>query len=147
MKWYFNVIKNYVNFKGRARRKEYWMFFLVNYLINMALGIAISSAVSQVLDFEALLAQDSANVILDAIVAAYSTGVAGVIYKIASLYSLFIFLPSLAVLARRLHDTGKSFAFILINIIPVIGWIIFFVALVTEGHSGDNKYGADPKIE
>jgi uncharacterized membrane protein YhaH (DUF805 family) len=39
MSWYLEVIKNYVNFRGRARRKEYWMFTLVNALI--ALGIFV----------------------------------------------------------------------------------------------------------
>jgi uncharacterized membrane protein YhaH (DUF805 family) len=38
MQWYFKVLENYVNFKGRARRKEYWMFFLVNTIISMVIG-------------------------------------------------------------------------------------------------------------
>lgn len=39
MEWYLKVVKdNYANFKGRARRKEYWMFFLINVIISFVLG-------------------------------------------------------------------------------------------------------------
>jgi uncharacterized membrane protein YhaH (DUF805 family) len=39
MEWYLKVIKNYVGFEGRARRKEYWMFFLISFIINIVLLI------------------------------------------------------------------------------------------------------------
>ena len=39
MSWYIGVIKNYVGFSGRARRKEYWMFVLMNLIISFVLGI------------------------------------------------------------------------------------------------------------
>ena len=40
MNWYLDVVKNkYATFSGRARRKEYWMFFLINLLIAMGIGI------------------------------------------------------------------------------------------------------------
>lgn len=39
MQWYMKVLKNYVGFQGRARRKEYWMFFLFNFLFTMLLSI------------------------------------------------------------------------------------------------------------
>ncbi len=38
MKWYINVLKNYAVGKGRARRKEYWMFVLFNFIISLVLG-------------------------------------------------------------------------------------------------------------
>jgi len=38
MEWYLKVIKNYAVFSGRARRKEYWMFFLINIIISFVLG-------------------------------------------------------------------------------------------------------------
>ena len=47
MKWYLKVLKQYTDFNGRARRKEYWMFFLFNLiftaiasLIDIAAGTA-----------------------------------------------------------------------------------------------------------
>ena len=39
MNWYLEVLKNYAVFTGRARRTEYWMFALVNFIIAMAIGI------------------------------------------------------------------------------------------------------------
>ncbi len=39
MNWYLNVMKNYITFDGRARRKEYWMFFLINIIILLVLSI------------------------------------------------------------------------------------------------------------
>ena len=39
MNWYFEVLKKYAVFGGRARRKEYWMFFLFNVIIAFVLGL------------------------------------------------------------------------------------------------------------
>ena len=60
-------------------------------------------------------------------------------------YGLFIFIPSLALWVRRLHDTGKSGWFVLISFIPLFGGIWLLVLACTEGNKGDNKYGPDPK--
>lgn len=53
-------------------------------------------------------------------------------------------LPSLAVLVRRLHDTGHSGAFFFISLIPLIGSIILLVTLVSSGDPGENQYGPPP---
>ena len=37
MDWYLKVLRNYIGFGGRARRKEYWMFVLVNFILIMVL--------------------------------------------------------------------------------------------------------------
>ena len=39
MDWYLKVLRNYIGFGGRARRKEYWMFVLVNFILILVLGI------------------------------------------------------------------------------------------------------------
>lgn len=39
MDWYLKVLKKYVGFRGRARRKEYWMFILVNIIFTFVLGL------------------------------------------------------------------------------------------------------------
>ena len=124
MNWYLTVIKNYVGFKGRARRKEYWMFILFNMIFMIA------------------------ALILDNMLGTTQNGVVygdigyGPIY---GLYTLAVFLPALAVLVRRLHDIGKSGWMILITLIPIIGAIWLFVLLVTEGELTRNKYGSNPK--
>lgn len=119
MNWYLAVVKNYVGFSGRARRKEYWMFALFNVIFGI---IAI------VLD----------NVLnLRAIGLPY-----GLFYFI---YGLGVFLPSLAVAIRRLHDVGKSGWMMFIVLIPIIGSIWLLVLMVTDSVPGENKYGLNPK--
>ena len=121
MKWYLKVIKNYAGFSGRARRQEYWMFVLFN--IIFAIGAMI----------------------LDNVLGLAFNGIGyGIIYL---LYVLFTLLPSLAVLVRRLHDTGKSGWWFLISFVPLIGSIWLLVLLVKEGVAGSNEYGPDPKAD
>jgi uncharacterized membrane protein YhaH (DUF805 family) len=42
--WYLAVLKNYAGFSGRARRKEYWMFALINFVISLVLEILATQA-------------------------------------------------------------------------------------------------------
>ncbi|NJB81553.1 DUF805 domain-containing protein [Wenyingzhuangia aestuarii] len=115
MDWYLKVLKQYADFNGRARRKEYWMFFLFNIIISWVLqGIAITSGFS-------------------------------LIGYIASIYSLAVLLPGIGVSIRRLHDVNKSGWFMFIALIPLVGMIWLIVVLATEGDKGPNQYGPDPK--
>jgi uncharacterized membrane protein YhaH (DUF805 family) len=118
LNWYLYVIKNYAVFEGRARRKEYWMFFLFNFVFSIAAGI-----------IDNILGLDFRN----------GGGLFG------SLYGLAVLIPSIAVAVRRLHDVGRSGWFIFINLIPILGWIWFLVVMCTDGDSGLNKYGPNPK--
>ncbi|CAG9421934.1 DUF805 domain-containing protein [Providencia alcalifaciens] len=125
MNWYLEVIKNnYANFEGRARRKEYWMFTLVNMIIIMVLYALIISSVD------------------------YTTGGMGMLGVIAGIllgiYALATIVPSIAVSVRRLHDTEKSGWWYLIAFIP-FGGIVLLVFMCLEGTKGDNRFGADPK--
>ena len=61
---------------------------------------------------------------------------------LSGLYSLAVFLPSLAVGARRLHDTGRSAWWLLLILIPFIGWIALLVFFVGKSEEGSNKYGS-----
>ena len=119
MEWYLKVMRdNYANFKGRARRKEYWMFVLINSIISV-FCILLDSMLGTV----------------------WSIGY-GPIYIG---YGLAVFVPGLAVAIRRLHDIGKSGWYYLLFIIPIIGPIWLIILFVTEGEQGDNKYGPNPK--
>jgi uncharacterized membrane protein YhaH (DUF805 family) len=62
-------------------------------------------------------------------------------------YILALMIPSIALQVRRLHDTGRSGWWLLIGLIPLIGAIVLFVFSVSEGDSGENFYGPDPKSE
>jgi uncharacterized membrane protein YhaH (DUF805 family) len=61
------------------------------------------------------------------------------------IYSLALFIPSLAVSIRRLHDTNRSGWWILITLIPIIGAIILLVFLVQDSDPQENQYGSNPK--
>ena len=124
MEWYLKVMRdNYANFSGRARRREYWMYVLVQSIIMIGLMI-LDSVLG--LDFE-----------LQGISLGY-----GYHYLIGIIVH---FIPSLAVVVRRLHDVGKSGWFYFIFLIPIIGIIWLLVLYCTEGQKEDNKWGPDPK--
>ncbi len=119
MKWYLKVLSQYADFSGRARRTEYWMFVLFNFIFSMATMLldTLFGSTTEAMDFG----------------------------FINGFYSLAVLIPSLAVGVRRLHDIGKSGWMILISLIPIIGWIWIFVLLVREGTPEENIYGANPK--
>jgi uncharacterized membrane protein YhaH (DUF805 family) len=60
------------------------------------------------------------------------------------IYSLAVLIPSIAVGVRRLHDIDKSGWWILIGLIPIIGWIVLIYWYIQEGTRGDNQYGPPP---
>ncbi|MFN5909918.1 MAG: DUF805 domain-containing protein [Bacteroidota bacterium] len=117
--WYLKVFRQYADFKGRARRKEFWLFNLFNVLF------ALSSA------------------ILDTVFGDLFQEMTGAYLN--ELYILAVMLPSLAVTVRRLHDIGKSGWMIFILLIPYIGAVWLFVLLVTDSAKEANKWGANPK--
>ncbi|MFI5618859.1 DUF805 domain-containing protein [Streptomyces sp. NPDC051567] len=113
MHHYTDVLKKYAVFSGRARRQEYWMFFLFNAAVLIVLSI------------------------LDSVL-----GTGSLLYL---LYVLATLVPNLAVGVRRLHDTGKSGWWILVGLIPLVGWIWAIVLLAIEGNREQNQYGPSPK--
>ena len=59
------------------------------------------------------------------------------------IFILAIFVPSIAVLVRRMHDTGRSAWWLLLSIVP-FGSIVLLIFTILGGSQGDNKYGPDP---
>jgi uncharacterized membrane protein YhaH (DUF805 family) len=116
--WATRPLKKYADFTGRAPRAEYWWFVLLYFV-----GYVVASIVDSILG-------------LNPMVLTYG--------PITMLFALAILIPSLAVGARRLHDTYRSGWWLLIGLIPLIGAIVLLVFFVTEGTKGDNQYGADP---
>lgn len=117
MKWFLKVLQQYSDFDGRARRKEFWIFMLFNWMFG-----AVASTLDIVLGFSW-----------------------GYFFLLNGLYSIVLLIPSLAVAVRRLHDIGKSGWMLLILLIPVIGGIWMLVLLLREGNSFENEYGPNPK--
>lgn len=136
MSWYVAVLKKYVDFSGRARRKEYWMFSLINGIISCTL--LSLAAVFSILSFES-----GDNTLFQVISLLFSL--------LLNLYSLAVIIPTIAVLVRRLHDIGKSglCAFwLLLLVIPLVNLIIavvFLIFLVRDSQPGTNQFGPNPK--
>ena len=63
---------------------------------------------------------------------------------ISAIVGLGLFLPGLSVAIRRLHDTNRTGWWILIALIPLIGFIVLLVFYLQEGDAGDNQYGPPP---
>lgn len=61
------------------------------------------------------------------------------------LVTLCLFLPSLAVSVRRLHDTGRAGWWVLINFVPIVGPIVLLVFVLSDGDYAENQYGPSPK--
>ncbi|MDP9436969.1 MAG: DUF805 domain-containing protein [Actinomycetota bacterium] len=102
----------YASFSGRARRSEYWWFYLFTFLVYVAATV------------------------IDAIIGVPAT---------AAIAVLALFIPTLAVSVRRLHDTGRSGWWFLIGLVPLVGGIVLLVFFVQDGTPGANQYGPSPK--
>lgn len=121
-------IRKYADFTGRARRSEYWWFYLAYVLAVLAVAI-----VGGVLTAVAGAVSESASGVVGTLV--------GVVY---GLVALGLILPTLAVGARRLHDTGRSGWWLLIGLVP-LGGIVLLVFWVTDSTPGTNRFGPSPK--
>ncbi len=119
MNWYLSVLKNYATFSGRARRKEYWMFALFNIIILLVLSV-----------IDATLGLVS-----------YELGI-GIL---SGIYMLATFIPNIAVSIRRLHDTNRSGWWLLLYIIPIIGFVVLLIFVCSDSQPGSNRYGDNPK--
>lgn len=117
---FMDVVKNkYVQFNGRAGRKEYWLFYLVNialYLIYLILTGIFGNGVL--------------------------TLIISVIY---TLFGLAILLPGIAVCVRRLHDVGKGGGWAFIAFVPIVGVFILLYFMIIKGEPNPNRFG--PPVE
>lgn len=100
------ILNKYVKFDGKANRSEFWQFALVTVLIGFAFSI-----------LGAIFSKLAVIVIL--------------LNIINALVSLALLLPGLGVSVRRLNDIGKSWPWILINLIPIIGQIWFLILMAS----------------
>ena len=164
MKWFIKCFKQYADFSGRARRKEYWWFTLINFIIGLLLSFGY---LPQYMDFVSS-ASEGAAPDMHQMFAIYSSP----FYIIATIYSLAALIPGLAVWTRRLHDTGRSgwwilILFVLLGVLAFVAgigaasgkaWLCFLavvlvlalivlniVWLFLDSNPGENKYGPNPK--
>lgn len=144
MNTYLNVLRQYARFEGRARRREYWTFVLVNALVGFGL-----TRLSGYLSPDIEIRGPSLNI-----------GV--VLYWV---FTVATALPTLAVTVRRLHDTDRNgwwllgyVAFLLVcalsagtpvgflsGLLFLFGVIVTVVSLAQSGVLGRNRWGDNPK--
>ncbi len=119
MSWFIEALKKYAVFSGRSRRKEYWYFVLFVVIISIVLSI------------------------IDGLFGTYhrSTG-AGLL---STIFSLAVLIPSIAVSVRRLHDIDRTGWWVLISLVPLVGWIVLLVFHLQDSTLGTNRYGPNPK--
>lgn len=127
------ITTDYFNFKGRARRREFWFF---------QLGLAIAYFASAIVFVIGLGIHEA--VAYDPYTS--SGDMADVMEGYVRLFSLVTLIPSLSVAARRFHDVGHS-GWWLLTCIIFVGFILAIVWGVIEGNKGANEYGPDPKGE
>ena len=124
--WVINPWRSAFDFKGRATRREYWLFLIQLYaaflLGTIAIGLAIGAA------------EESAG---QAGSVAGGFGVIGL--------ACLAFLAYLSASVRRLHDHDKSGWFFLVTAFPFFGWIFFLIMMLTPGNPYENSYGPDPR--
>ena len=173
MKWFIKCLNQYFDFKGRARRKEYWMFYLWTLIIEVLIII-----VSLILGggFPGIGTSEGVPPEL----MPRSIGMGMFFTGLLTLYGLALFIPQLSVTVRRLHDTGKPGWLLLVYYLLVfggIGYIAYltakmtvtataddfpflayavliamalmalylFIMMLKKGDSGSNRYGHNPK--
>jgi uncharacterized membrane protein YhaH (DUF805 family) len=121
MKWYFQVLRKYAVFAGRARRKEYWIFNLIHAVVIFGLK-----------GFELLMGKFTPD---------------SRIALIEPLYVFATFVPLVGVSVRRLHDTNRSGWWFLMFLIPLANLILFLSFMTEDSQPGENQYGLNPKTD
>ncbi|MCL9999007.1 MAG: DUF805 domain-containing protein [Erythrobacter sp.] len=113
-------IRRTFDFRGRARRTEYWAFILWQ-LGFLAGGLNLVSLLPE--------SQLRENLVL----------------AVFGLYLLAFGLPTLALQMRRVHDHGASGGMLMVIFIPYLGVGWFFWLMMAAGTLGPNRYGEDPR--
>ncbi|VUT06195.1 DUF805 domain-containing protein [Klebsiella huaxiensis] len=111
------MFENYFNMKGRASRREYWMFVLIVGVVSLIIDIA--SAMVFTRDSTAHL-------------------------SISTIVSLIFLCPGICVMVRRLHDIGKRGTWAFILLIPLAGPVILIVFMIKKSQEGSNEFGPSP---
>lgn len=117
---------NYVNFRGRARRKEYWAFVLfgsIAFVALFCLGLLLDLTAGNV-------NWNNSQMIFT--------------WALPVLWLLATILPGIAVTVRRQHDIGISGWFYLLVLVPSVGGLIILVFTLISSQKHDNKWGPVP---
>jgi uncharacterized membrane protein YhaH (DUF805 family) len=111
----FTAYARYWDFQGRAGRSEYWLFFLFNLVLGIAGGVV-----------DTLVFRPQG----------WAIGPCGLFISFANL------IPNLSLSFRRLHDTDRSAWWLLLDFVPILGWLVLLVFSLLPGTPGANRYGS-----
>ncbi len=152
MKWYWHVLRyEYANFKGRARRAEFWSFQIINHIIIYVLLIVGYAAILQLFGsiFPDFTGMTTAHTMSDG---EFERNISSSVFSVSTkliilaAYLLLTAIPSIAVTVRRLHDAGFSGWLVLLHIIPNgMGTVALIILCSLESKPGTNEYGPNPK--
>ena len=116
------ITKNYASFKGRASRSEYWSYIIIAALPSYLLLFYVGGWIDSNPDSDSFQAT------------------IGVLFTL--IIFLVLFLPTLAVTVRRLHDLNRSGWWVLLTMIPGV-YLLLLIAFLFKGSAGENKYGPE----
>jgi uncharacterized membrane protein YhaH (DUF805 family) len=123
------VLSQYAVFSGRARRAEFWWFYLFGALA-IGIGFALDAALFGT--GEATTTATSASVRVDA-------------GPVTAVVALALLLPYLGVAVRRLHDTDRRGWWVLVGLVPLLGTVLLLVLWALDSTPGGNRFGSSPK--
>jgi uncharacterized membrane protein YhaH (DUF805 family) len=118
----FKPYRDYGLISGRSRRKEYWLFVMFCIAAYFLLGWLeqqphLITGVDMSGDFP--------------------------LFRLA--FGAYSLLPFVCVTVRRLHDTGRSGWWILLSLVPFVGWLVLLYFMVLDSDDRPNLYGPSPK--
>jgi len=106
-----SVLTQYATFSGRAPRSEFWYWVLATTIAGIVVG-----------GFDHLIGMGNSM-------------------PVSSLLGLAILIPNIAVSVRRLHDTDRSGWWLLIILVPIVGWLVLLWFYIQKGTEGTNRFG------
>jgi uncharacterized membrane protein YhaH (DUF805 family) len=134
------VLSKYADFNGRARRSEFWWYYLAAVIVVTVLYLVLIVPGLTAYATATLEAANAGSTTIPAMPGSLSVG-----YAVVGLVGLALLLPTLAVIVRRLHDTGKPGAMAFLLLIPFVNFILLIVWGASTGTPGPNQFGPDPK--
>lgn len=132
MEWMLMPLRRYADFSGRSRRREFWMFQLLNVIVVAVFMVLIFASIPWSGIGEPGAPPEQPGPLF------------WVGFSLAMLWALGTLIPGIAVQVRRFHDQDKTGWLWLLNFLPFGGFIVL-VFMCFEGTRGDNSYGPDPK--
>lgn len=137
----------YATFTGRARRSEFWWFYLAVSIPYWILGIILNFTVTAKATVEAQAFDGEGNFSELAAQSEMYANINLVLLILFAVWGLATLIPILAAMTRRLHDTGKSGKLLFLILLCGVGGLIPLILCIPDGNPAPNQYGPSPKYD